>query len=142
MRSLLVACFGILALTASLAGQSDDATAYSINTVKFALQMRSGGQRVIFTPTQRALVRLGDGVSIALLKLLNDQDLTNPETVKSFLSIIRDAFDQPQNIAIDVDRQPRVTLFLLNYLRLNVSDSEALRDIQQTIDFVSARAPK
>ena len=141
MRSLFLACCAILAFTATLGGQ-DDTNDYSIATVKFVLKMRSGGQRVIFSPTQRQLARLGDGVSIALLKLLGDQDLTNPNTVKGFLPVIRDAFDQPQSIEVNVDKQPRITMFLLNYLQRNVSDPDVQKEVQQTIDFVKAKAPQ
>jgi hypothetical protein len=142
MRLFLLVCCAILAFAGALQGQPDESSAYSISIVKFALQMRSGGQWVIFSPTQRSLARLGDGVSIALLKLIEEQDLTSRDTARALLSIIRDAFEQPQLIEIDVDKEPKVTLFLLRYMQLRVSDSEVRRDIQETIDSVKAKTQK
>jgi hypothetical protein len=136
MRILLFVCCALLTLVVSSGGQSGEADPYSLTIVKFELQMRLGKQKIIHSFSQKSLIRLGDGVSIAILKLLDDSALTNPETVRSLLPIVRDAFAAPQLISIEADKTPRVTLFLLNYLRLKVSDPETQRTIQDATDFV------
>jgi len=78
-------------------------------------------------------------VSIALLKILDEQDLTNPSIVEALLPLIRESFSYPSIISIDVNKKPSVTLFLLAYLQRNVTDSRTRQDIQQTIDFVKQK---
>jgi hypothetical protein len=143
MRLALVICCAIVAITVSAQGQSsDDPDHYSVNTVRFALKLHSQSQQIIMSQTQRALARLGDGVSDALLKILTEDELTNPSMIKTFLPVVRDSFAQPENISAEVDKEPRVTLFLLKYLQLHVSDTQVLQDIQATIEVVKAKTAK
>lgn len=125
----------LLLLAASVYGQSM-ADPYSLNLVSSELKMNSAGPRVVRSWAQKRLVLLGDGVSVALLKLLDDSDFRNPQKVRDLLPIIRDAFSQPNSIAIEADKKPAVTIFLLNYIRVNISDPQAQSDIRRTIDFV------
>jgi hypothetical protein len=136
VRILLLVCCALLTLIVSSGGQSGEADPYSLNIVKFELQMRAGGRKVIHSFSQKSLFRLGDGVSIAILKILDDSALTNPETVRDLLPIVRDAFAAPQFISIAANKTPKVTLFLLNYLRLKVSDPETQLAVQETAEFV------
>jgi hypothetical protein len=122
-----------------LDGQSGAPDPYSIGLVKFELQMRSGGRKVIHGFSQKGLGRLGDSVSEAILKILDDQAVTSPETVRDFLPIIRDSFAEPRLISIEADRTPRVTLFLLDYLKQRVNDAQTQQDIQETVEFVKAK---
>jgi hypothetical protein len=103
------------------------------------MEMRSGGRRVIHGFSQKYLARLGDGVSIAILKLLDKDALSKPETVRDFLPIIRDAFAFPELISIETDKTPRVTLFLLDYLGGKVTDLETTRQIHETVEFVKGK---
>ena len=139
MRVTLLVFCALMGLVRASGGQSGDTDPYSINVVKFELQMRSGGRKVIHGFSQKGLSRLGDGVSVAILKILDQHALTNPETVRDFLPIVKDCFSQPQFISIEADKTPTVTLFLLDYLRRNVSDPQAQADIQETIQFVSRK---
>ena len=109
---------------------------YSIRLVSFELSMRSGGRKFRHSFTQKGLHRLGDGVSVALLKIFDKEQLTDDKTARSILPIIRDSFSHPQMISVEVDKSPKVTLFLLDYLRGIASDSQAKDEIQRTIDFV------
>jgi hypothetical protein len=52
------------------------------------------------------------------------------------LPIIRQSFSDPEHISVDLDKKPSITLFLLKYLKQNVSDAQANRDIEETIKFV------
>jgi hypothetical protein len=139
MRALALICCSLLILVLSSTGQNAEPDPYCISIVKFELQMRSGGRYVIHSWSQKRLYRLGDGVSDALLKILEDSDLKNPQTVRDLLPIIRDAFTQPYLIAVEADKKPKVTTFLLDYLRQNVPDPQAQLDIQQTVEFVKSK---
>lgn len=135
--------WGILTMTPVLACVGDDfqkPDSYSLNIVQFVLKMRSGGQKFIFTPAQKQLYRLGDGVSIALIKILDQGDLINPKTVKDILPIVVDGFDEPKLIALKANAKPGVTLLLLDYLRKNVRDVELQRDIEKTAEHIKAKA--
>ncbi len=58
--------------------------------------------------------------------------------MKDFLPIIRDSFGRPELISAEVDKKPKVTLLLLDYLRLKMtSDSQTQLDIDQTIEFLN-----
>jgi hypothetical protein len=116
--------------------QLDNVDPYSISVVRSWLAMNSGGRRIITSWHQKYLARLGDGVSIALLKILDKEGVTNPQVVRDFLPIIMIAFNHPPFITLEINRDPKVTLFLLNFLRQNVRDTEAQADIERTIEFV------
>jgi hypothetical protein len=85
MRLLgLLSCLLVIPMML-LNGQSEGPDPYSIGVVKFELQMRSGKRKVIHGFSQKNLSRLGDGVSVAILKILDEHTLTDPETVRGFL---------------------------------------------------------
>jgi hypothetical protein len=136
---LLSVISAILVFGSSLHSQSEPGEAYTISIVQAALRHRTGAKKIIFSQVQKNLARMGDAVSIALLKILDEQALTDPKTIRDFLPIVRDAFAQPQFISINIDKQPKVTLFLLSRLQRDIVDSEAQQEIQQTIDFVKGK---
>ena len=108
----------------------------STNVVRFELEMRSKGKKVIHSWSAKRLTRLGDAASVALIQILDNDDFNNREIVQDFLPIIRDSFSVPSAVAREIDRNPMVTLFLLNYLKRNTTDTEALAEIERTIRFV------
>jgi len=75
---------------------------------------------------------MGDGVSIAALKITDPNDLLKPEFAKAYLKMARAAFSRPEITVCAEDKSPQVTLFLLGYLREKVND----RDLQDQIDSV------
>lgn len=127
MMRFPILCLAILAFVAISVGQATDEDPYYLRVVKNALAMRSGNQIVIQSWSQKQLARLGDGVSIALLKILDEQDLANPQTIRAMLPIIRDSFVEPQFIAIEENRNPRITLFLLSCLQRSILDTPTRR---------------
>ncbi|MGH9500085.1 MAG: hypothetical protein ACRD3L_13170 [Terriglobales bacterium] len=139
VRLVLFACLVAVSFTVFGMAQAEGADPYSLALVSTTLRLRSGGKQVILARNQKYLSRLGDGVSVALLKLLSDEELTSVATVKNILPVIRESFDQPQSITIAEDRKPNVTLFLLNYLHNRVNDSQSRRDIENTEKFVRER---
>ena len=79
-------------------------------------------------------------MSIALLKIVDEKDLSNTKTVEACLQLIQDSFSYPPIISVGVNREPKVTMFLLNYLERNVSDMQMQRNIQETIQYVKQQA--
>ena len=113
---------------------------YSLNAVRFSLRMRSGGQKYIHSATQKELSRLGDRVSIALLKILDAHQLAEPQVIKEFLAVVRDAFASPQLISCEDDRQPQVTRFLLEHLLSECADPQVKQEITAALDFIERQA--
>ncbi len=137
MRVLALISCVLLAFAASRSeGAEDD----SISVVRTALKLRATGQKIVLSHIQKYIPRLGDRVSIALLKILNEQDLEDPQTVRRFLPIIREAFDSPHFISIQEDREPKVTLFLLKHLEANLP--ELKQDILQTMGFIQEKTAR
>lgn len=137
----IVALISLLAMgfTVPQGDESDKSDVYSLQTVGFELRMRSGGMVVIHSWSQKRLARLGDAVGIALLKILSTQDMQNLQTVRGLLPIVRDSFAQPDFVSVESDKNPKVTLFLLEYLTHNISDVGTVRDIEETITFVKQK---
>lgn len=138
MKLLMTILFGILCFPASTIGQSEEADPYSVKLVQAALRTRSEG--LIIAKVQTHLARMGDGVSIALLKIFSEAELEDPQTVQAFLPIIRESFSQPQFISVDTDKKPMVTLFLLKQLKRNITDARTDGYIEETIKFVNEKA--
>jgi hypothetical protein len=125
---------GTLCLCCGLLAEQPGPDPYSIELVRTALKTQSEG--ILIAKVQTHLARMGDGVSIALLKILTEDDLTKPHSVESFLPIIREGFSQPQLITNATDRRPQVTLFLLVHIRSDVPDVRVQGAIEDTIQFV------
>ena len=134
--TILMLLFPLLGL---IDAQSDATEPDWVNIVRFELKMNSGGRRVVHSWSQKRLVQLGDRVSVALLKILNEQELKNPATVKDFLPIIRRSFASPQFATIETDKKPTVTLPFLEHLREIVEDAQVREEIQQTAVFVKEK---
>lgn len=139
MRFHVTLVCAFLIYTASLGGQTCADDPYSIDLVRANLRNVSAGGEVGPSSVVKYFQRLGDGVSIALLKILDEKDLTDSKTVESFLPLIRHSFSYPLIISPRVNREPKVTLFLLRYLEKNVSDGKTRRDVQETTEFVRRR---
>jgi len=138
MRAFVTLCSVLLTFAIPLSIQLDEADPYSINFVHSALSLHSQG--IYFSVVEKNIPRRGDQISIALLKIFTDDELSNPRTVRTFLPLIRQSFSQPEAISKGIDKKPRVALFLLDYLQRNISDAQTQRDIQETIKFVQEKA--
>lgn len=138
MRVFVTLCSMLLTFAIPLNGQLNEADAYSINFVQKALSLHSQG--IYFSVVEKNIPRRGDQISIALLKIFTDDELSNQQTVRSFLPLIQQSFSQPEAISMDIDKKPRVALFLLNYLQRNISDTQTQRDVEETIKFLQEKA--
>jgi len=138
MLSMLL---GILLIcTAQNGAQTDQDDPYSVRFVQNNLQIAKNSPGVTFGPVVSGLQRLGDGVSIALLKILEERDLKDPKTIKAFLHLIRQSFSGPSIISVELNKKPKVTLFLLKYVEQAVSDSELKREVRETIEYVERQS--
>jgi hypothetical protein len=132
MRILSGIC-SIAIVLSTYAAQVEEDGPYSIHLVRKLLQspvLQATGFG------EKQVNRLGDRVSIALIKILNEEDLRNPEEVRKILPLIRAAFVAPQIITVPEDKKPAVTLLLLNYLETTVQDGILKKEILDLKDFV------
>lgn len=130
---------GVLMIAAAVIQGPDTEDPYWLSLVSSELKMNADGRRVITSWGQKNLARLGDRVSVSILKILGPSELTNPDRVKGCLLLIREAFAQPQFISLEIDKDPKVTRFLLNYWRQNVADPTAQQDIRETLEIVTEK---
>jgi hypothetical protein len=70
-----------------------------------------------YTNSSPSLLHLGDGVSIAALKIYDRSELVKPENANAYLTALRNAFSDRKSVLEKSDLEPRVTLFVLDYLR-------------------------
>jgi hypothetical protein len=85
---------------------------------------------------EKQLNRLGDRVSVALVKILSEEDMKNAQEIRKILPLIRGAFLAPQIITIPEDRKPAVTLLLLSKLEATAQDEILKKEILDLKDFV------
>jgi len=112
---------------------------YDVPLVKGLLQHPEG---LGWSGFDKQVNRLGDRVSIALLKILEEKDFQNPQTVRSSLQLIRHSFLFPKLISIPIDREPKVTLFLLTHMRTGVNDPALKEEISKLIKFVKTQTAR
>jgi len=84
----------------------------------------------------KAFSRAGDLASVAILQSFDDSQMTSSQTLVEVLSIIRDAFACPSRcVTATSDREPRVTLLLLEHLH-NSSSGKAQSEVDDTKNYV------
>src|SRR5882724_6472620 len=99
----------------------------SVRAVEALLQQPSGFSSGF---SEKQSDRLGDRVSIALLKIFKNNELEDPENIRRFLPIIRSAFLYPTLVPAQ-HRKPKVTLPLLARLERKVTDVELKHQISE-----------
>lgn len=91
---------------------------YSVSVVNAALQfLERGGSSLEIKTYLWPLSHLGDRVSIAALKIYSADELTKPENASLYLVVARNAFLDRSGILEKSDIDPKVTLFVLAYLK-------------------------
>src|SRR5437879_8655861 len=104
---------------------------YSFTQVRESVH-RITTQHIYTRWDEKAFNRSGDVVAVAIVKTIPENELTSPATVKEILSILHSAFACPSRcIAAPDNRQPTVTLLLLEHLRTRAS-GPIQADIDQT----------
>ncbi len=114
--------------------RAQDNDPYHIAAVREALWEQSKG--ITDSSTEKNINRLGDKAAIALLKILKEDELQDPQTIRSTLPIIHRAFAYPKLISEADDRKPSVTLFLLHHLESQVTDPTLKAEISELIKFI------
>ena len=83
-----------------------------------------------FTKSSPRLSQLGDGVTIAALKILGGETLLLPKQTNAYLVLVRDAFSDQARVLQKSNTDPSVTLFVLEYLKAKkADDAETLKRI-------------
>ena len=106
---------------------------YSIATVRYLMKQQPGFSTSF---AEKQVARLGDRVSIALLKILDENDFKDSQKVSSILPLIKESFLRPELIAVKEDRNPKVTLFLLRKIESETKDARIKSDITQLMSFI------
>lgn len=87
-----------------------------------------------YTNGSPSLLQLGDGVSIAVLKIYDRSELAKPQNAHAYLTAVRNAFSGRNGVLEKSDLDPKVTLFVLDYLReQEVSEP----DIEKRISYMT-----
>ena len=111
---------------------------YFSDNVRLFLGLAEAGATA--SPADGGVQSMGDGASIAVLKIVDPNDLLKPEFVKAYLKMVRTVFSRPETPFCAEDRSPEVTLFLLDYLREKVEDKELDGQIDSTKEYVLKQA--
>jgi hypothetical protein len=133
LRVVFSAALGIVpyvfSQTSSIAQKDRDP---SVHTVEALLQQPSGFSSGF---SEKQSDKLGDRVSIALLKIFKNSELEDAENIRRFLPIIRSAFLYPALVPSQF-RKPKVTITLLARLEGKVTDVELKHEISEVRSFV------
>lgn len=111
-----------------------DQDLYSVRLVKESV--KNPDLALGFSVTEKHVNRLGDRVSIALLKIYDAGELKDPQNIKNYLPIVRAAFVSPRIVRLAEDRKPKVTLFLLTYLGREVRDANLKTQISEAVRYI------
>jgi hypothetical protein len=143
MRIITALCCAILFISSAVAQdkvKEQEEDIYSIRLVKEAVE--NPAWALGFSVTDKQIHWLGDRVSIALLKIYDTDGLKDPQNIRKYLLIIREAFIAPRIIRLAEDREPKVTTFLLAHLVGEVADETLKVEITQTIKYVNVQTSK
>ncbi len=130
---LLGAIFMVLMLAVAVGDGSEKPDPYSLSILRFELKMQATFERVSTSAGDKRLARMGDGVAVGLIKIVGWDGMKDPERVKQLLPILLKGFSQPRFIVKEDDKNPAVTLLLLDYLKQNSTDGDVRRRIDETI---------
>jgi len=126
-------------------GGAPQLTAYSINFVASALEFFADPphrpvasfESKRFTNLSPSLPQLGDAVTIAVLKILDRNELLAPKETNSYLLIVREAFSDRTKVTEKTNADPKATFFVLDYLQEKVGD----RNVQKRIAYLRQCIP-
>ena len=141
-----VHCLLMFVFLGSLAAAAQDWQAcnpegdHSFNDVKAAVH-RVTSSRMYSGWDEKTFNRSGDLVAVAVLKTLEDSEMSSPESVKFVLLIVRMAFECPQCVKATDDRRPRMTLLLLEHMS-EITGGKMQKDIEEAKHFIVQQASK
>jgi len=136
MKTAHLAVVAILLGAVVVLGQDSKPGEYELSQLKDSVH-RITTQHMYLGWDEKAFNRSGDLVAVAIVKTIPESALTSPTTVKEILGILHSAFACPSRcIAAPDNRQPNVTMLLLEHLRTR-SSGPMQGEIDQTANFIS-----
>jgi hypothetical protein len=139
---LIAASLGIFQERFADANSTPESDHYFVAFVREALDFYKNPEHVPqssmearkYTNGSPSLLQLGDGVSIAVLKIYDRSELVKPENAHAYLTAVRNAFSGRSSVLEKANLDPKVTLFVLDYLReQEVSEP----DIEKRISYMT-----
>jgi hypothetical protein len=119
---------------------SDD---YAIPAVNKALQLFKDERAVITTVEEAKYIRplwaLGDRASIALLKIYSADEILQTRNAQAYLTVVRNAFFSRSSVVSRLDTEPKVTLFVLGYLKEKETSNPS---IEKRIEYLEGCVPE
>jgi hypothetical protein len=146
MRAAAICSFVFLTFALLVQGQGDEIPTcrpflsttgekYEVTNVRSFLDLAMRGARLSFA--DQGVQNLGDGATVAFLKIVPPSDLGKPEFIKVYLDLARTAFSVPDLTMCKEDKSPEVTLFLLAYFREKTKDAALQHEIDSTKEFIA-----
>ncbi len=121
----IMCVFIILVTSSCLAQNLEPEGPYSVTTMRNFLDFPESLSTGF---AEKRINRLGDGASIALMKILSSDQLRDPVIEDRILTLLNMAFQAPAIVRPE-DRHPKVTLLLLSYLALSKPEEARLARI-------------
>ena len=90
--------------------------------------------------TEKANLRLGDKVAIALRVIYKKRMIFNASYMRVYLPVIRRSFSIPEMISEPEAQRPELTLLLLDEVERNTKDPIVLQEIKITREYVEHQA--
>jgi hypothetical protein len=120
--SLIAASLGMFQERFPDTNSAPESDHYFVAFVREALDFYRNPERVPessieakkYTNSSTSLLQLGDGVSIAVLKICDRSELVEPENAKAYLTALRNAFSDRKSVLEKSDLEPKITLFVLD----------------------------
>ena len=136
MKTAHLPVVAILLAAVVVFGQDSKPSEYELSQLKDSVH-RITTQHIYSGWDEKGFNRSGDLVAVAIVKTIPESELTSPTTVKEILRFLHSAFACPSRcIAAPDNRQPNVTMLLLEHLRSR-SSVPVQAEIDQTKDFIS-----
>ena len=135
----LVFLLALLLLGTTIVLGQDCTTDGSASSAQLRQSVRSvATNHVVTSSDEKAFNRAGDQMAAAIVQTIPDSEITSPQTLNAVLSMLRAAFACPYRcVAAASDRQPRVTLLLLEHMH-NATAGSAQSEIDETKNYVLA----
>ena len=93
--------------------------------------MSAGGW--IFGPFLKRIDGLGDRLAVSIIMATNEAEAARPEVAMRVAKLLGAAFNRPGSIQCEIDRTPRVSLFLLERILRTTTDEAAREAVAGTL---------
>lgn len=132
MRAFLLIL--IMSFSVNVAMSQSDVPKGKTRLVKALIESRKAGFEISYYSKQN--LRLGDSLSVALMKIFTQEEMLLKENVSICLSIIEKSFYDLEAIEKQKDRIPLKTIWLLEKLSGKAKDAESKDLINKTLNKV------